>query len=405
METTGTAVSTTRLPSLTGMRIIAAGMIFFFHAQFEHVFADPAAQDVYAAILGQGGPTGVGFFFILSGFVLTWSARAGDTPGRFWRRRLFKVYPNHFVTFLVAALLLTWLVTPPQAGPALLNLFLLQAWTPNLSVMLSVNSVSWSLSCEAAFYLLFPFLLTRINRIRPERLWWLAGGLLALMWAVPTVVARLPLPTGGPSIPWHNVSQWEFWLAYTAPPVRALDFVLGMVMARIVLSGKWIGLRLGPAFALLVVGFLAAGVVPVVYRMVAVTAIPMALVIPAAAMADVRGTRSLLRLPAMVWLGDISFAFYLWHRLVLRFGHMAVGAKRQWDTLPALGMLLAALAVTIALSWLLYRFVEVPAMRRWSKPRRRPAGAVAPEAVAAPEDTVVSPRPAPSALPLPPPEG
>ncbi|MBX6383838.1 MAG: acyltransferase, partial [Microbispora sp.] len=404
MDNTGTAPPVTRLPSLTGMRIIAAGMIFFFHAQFEHVFADPAAQDVYAAILGQGGPTGVGFFFILSGFVLTWSARADDTPRRFWRRRFFKVYPNHFFTFLVAALLLTWLVTPPQVGPALLNLFLLQAWTPDLSVSLSVNSVAWSLSCEAAFYLLFPFLLRRINRIRPERLWWWAGGLLALMWAVPTVVARLPLPTDGPSIPWHNVSQWVFWLAYTAPPVRALDFVLGMVMARIVLSGKWIGLRLGPAFALLVVGFLAAAVVPVIYRMVAITAIPMALVIPAAAMADVKGTKSLLRHPVMMWLGDISFAFYLWHRLVLRFGHMAVGAERQWDTLPALGMLLVALAVTIALSWLLYRFVEVPVMRRWSKPRRRPAGAVASEPVAAPVDAVIPPQRTPSGLPVPPTE-
>ncbi|GAA0384147.1 acyltransferase [Microbispora corallina] len=404
MDRLDTAVPTTRLPSLTGMRIIAAGMIFFFHAQFEHVFTDPAAQDVYAAILGQGGPTGVGFFFILSGFVLTWSARADDTPGRFWRRRFFKVYPNHFVTFLAAALLLTWLATPPQPGPALLNLSLLQAWTPDLSVMLSVNSVSWSLSCEAAFYLLFPFLLTRINRIRPERLWWWAGGLLALMWLVPTVVARLPLPTSGPHIPWHDVSQWQFWLAYTAPPVRALDFVLGMVMARVVLSGKWIGLPLGPAFALLVAGFLAADLVPVIYRMVAVTAIPMALVIPAAAVADVRGGRSLLRSPVMVWLGDISFAFYLWHRLVLRFGHVLVGTGRQWATLPAIAMLLAALAVTIALSWLLYRLVEVPAMRRWSRPRRR-AAAVAPQAVAASAEALVSPKPAPVALPLESPEG
>lgn len=376
-----------RLPSLTGMRIIAAGMIFFFHAQFESIFTNHTTTSIYNGLLGQGGPTGVGFFFILSGFVLTWSARQDDTPRRFWRRRIAKIYPNHVVTFLAAGVLLLATVQTIHLGPALANLFLLQAWTPNLSVTLSMNPVAWSLSCEALFYLLFPFLLRRVLRIRPERLWLCAFVLLALMWLVPTVVSLLPLPTDGPHIPWRNVSQWQFWLAYTFPPVRALDFVLGMVMARIVLSGRWINLRLAPALVLLLAGFLAAGVVPTLYRMVAITALPMALVIPAAATADVRGDRSFLRRRTWVWLGDISFAFYLWHRLVLKYCHMLVGSTHKWSTLPGLGMLLLALAITIGLSHLLYKFVEVPLMRRLAKPRPRRTEAVA------------TPPPAPSETP------
>jgi peptidoglycan/LPS O-acetylase OafA/YrhL len=42
--------------------------------------------------------TGVSFFFVLSGFVLTWSARPDDIATGFWRRRIARIYPVHLVT-------------------------------------------------------------------------------------------------------------------------------------------------------------------------------------------------------------------------------------------------------------------------------------------------------------------
>ena len=101
------ATRPSRLPTLTGMRFIAAAMVFLFHANLEGLFASPEAGGTFNAIASQGGWTGVGFFFILSGFVLTWAARPGDSTPRFWRRRFFKIYPNHLVTFIAALLLLT----------------------------------------------------------------------------------------------------------------------------------------------------------------------------------------------------------------------------------------------------------------------------------------------------------
>jgi peptidoglycan/LPS O-acetylase OafA/YrhL len=231
-----------RLPSLTGLRIIAASMIFFFHAQFEDIFRSSTSQNVYVHVLGEGGPSGVGFFYVLSGFLLTWSARPGDRAKAFWRRRFFKIYPNHLVTYVVAFVLLVATGASTGILGPILNLFLLQPWSPRLLDVISVNQVAWSLGCEAFFYLLFPLWLPMVRRIRPTRLWWWAAGLLAMMWIVPAVVEALPLPTGGPLVPFGNITGWQFLLAYTAPPVRSLDFVLGMVMAQIVLRGKWIKL-------------------------------------------------------------------------------------------------------------------------------------------------------------------
>jgi peptidoglycan/LPS O-acetylase OafA/YrhL len=105
---------------------------------------------------------------------------------------------------------------------------------------------------------------------------------------------------------------------------------------------------------------------------VAVTALPIALLVPAAAVADVNGSRSVFRTRIMMWLGDVSFAFYLWHRMVLKYGHMWLGEAR-WGTAEALLLLVAGYGVTLLLSALMHRFVEIPMMRRFSKPGpRRP---------------------------------
>ncbi|HXR72582.1 acyltransferase [Actinocrinis sp.] len=397
----GAGTVASRLPSLTGMRIIAAGMVFFFHAGYEAVFADHTTQNVYTWIFGQGGWTGVGFFFILSGFVLTWSARPADTARRFWRRRFFKIYPNHFVTFLAALLLLTLAAQPIGTGRAFLNLFLLQAWSPNLSVEVSVNPVAWSLSCEALFYLSFPLLLSLIGRIRVDRLWYWAGGITAVVWCIPLI--SMLLPSSGAKVPFGPITQWQFWLVYVAPPVRLLDFTLGIVLARLVKEGRWIRLGLAPAFVLLAGGYFLPHLLPWSFRLVAAPFIPLGLVICAGATADVRGTRSPLRSKVMVWLGDVSFALYLWHRLILRYGHRLFGgATKQWAIPGAIGMLLFALAVTLLLSWLLHSRVEMPIMRRWSKPRSRTAPL--PVTVPLPHQTVQAEPAAATAVAVPAPE-
>ena len=93
-----------RLESLTGMRFLAALLVFGCHAAVLGYFA-PETELRLMKFTYSGGWIGVVFFFVLSGFVLTWSVRPGDTPRAFWRRRVCKIYPNHLVTALAAILL------------------------------------------------------------------------------------------------------------------------------------------------------------------------------------------------------------------------------------------------------------------------------------------------------------
>jgi mycarose O-acyltransferase len=355
-----------RLPSLTGMRFIAAGMVFFFHSFYENLFNAPSANNAMAAIFSEGGWAGVSFFFVLSGFVLTWSARPSDTAKAFWRRRFFKIYPNHLFTFIVAAILLTTVSAQAfDGGDALLNIFLLQAWVPKILVSSSFNGVSWSLSCEALFYLCFPLLISLIRRIRPERLWLWAGIVIVAILLVPTASLLVP---GTPVLPVMNLSDPRFWFIYVCPAIRLLDFVFGILMARIVMTGQRVPLGLGGAGALAIGAYAVTPLLPWSYTLVASMVIPLGLVIAAGAVADVEGRRSWLSSRVMVWLGEISFAFYMWHRIVLLYGHQLLG--KSWNTPVAVLVLLFLFGMTILLAWGTYRLLEQPMMKRFSKARR-----------------------------------
>lgn len=358
-----------RLPTLTGMRGVAALLVFFFHVVFlVNLYSSSTARNVHQTIIWQGGWSGVEFFFILSGFVLAWSARTGDTARTFWRRRFFKIYPNHLVTFVAAAVLLTSAANAAiNPRYAVTNVLLIQSWFPQLPIRSAFNGPTWSISCEALFYFSFPLLLRLVGRIRPERLWAWAGGVVATIVAVP-IVAILVLPKG-PALPVVHVDSLEFWIIYQFPPLRMLDFVFGIILARIVMTGRRVPLRLGPAVALALVAYVVGSLVPEEFSVVAVMVVPLGLVIAAAAKSDAQGRRGWWSGRVMVWLGEVSFAFYMWHSLVITYGYQWLGGRAA--SVPvALGEVALLLAVTLLLSWLQFTRIETPMMRRFAVSRR-----------------------------------
>ncbi|MFD4659801.1 acyltransferase family protein [Kitasatospora sp. NPDC058444] len=353
------------LPSLTGLRFLAAMAVFLYHVTNPQLtpFGGESAR-LAGRLFGVAGGLGVAFFFILSGFILAWSARPHDAPRRFLRRRLVKLYPNHLVTFVLALVVFagatgweTWLP----------NILLVQTWSWDPAVSFGVNGPSWSLGCELFFYACFPLLYRWIRRIDPKHLWAWACGFAAAVMALPAFAyAAL---AGGPPMPGLPVNAVQSWFVYQLPPVRMLEFVLGMLLARIVLTDRWIGVRIHHALALCAVGYAAALNVPFLYTLSATWAIPVGLLIPAVAVADVRGHRSPFRGRVMTWLGEVSFAFYLLQASVLTGGAVHLADRRPFGWAAALGLCLLAWALTLALAHALYLLVERPAMKRWSRPR------------------------------------
>ncbi|MFF0737092.1 acyltransferase family protein [Streptomyces chartreusis] len=360
-----------KLPSLTGLRFIAAALVFFFHASLIFIsmnpFADPDTADGFRWLFSKAGWMGVSFFFVLSGFVLTWSARPGDTVTGFWRRRMVKIFPNHVATWALAMILFAGSAIPVKVW--LPNLFLIHSWFPDPSVHLSLNAPAWSLCSELLFYLLFPFLLRPVLRIKERGLWLWAAVMVAGMLAVQLVTDFLA--PSSPPAPGTDVTVWQFWFGYNFPPVRMFEFVLGMILARLVLAGAVPQIGIVPAAVLCVAGYAAAMAVPFLYGLNLMTVLPIALLICAVAHADVEGAPTVLRGRTMQWLGEVSFGFYLAQQIVLSFVRTTLMDNRTVATPAGVAVVAAEFAASLALGWLLLVCVERPAMRRWARPRRK----------------------------------
>jgi peptidoglycan/LPS O-acetylase OafA/YrhL len=179
----------------------------------------------------------VGFFFLLSGFILSYNY--ADRPGPFsnrdfWRARFARLYPVYLLALLLSFEMLKaeWHArshTEFFSGLVLTPL-LLQGWSPSLATFW--NTVAWTLSAEVVLYAAFPWLL---------RLPWpkKAGQLLALLlglWALGLVPHLLYLGLNpdhltGPATRYSS-GYWLRILKYT-PLAYACTFLAGFSLGRV----------------------------------------------------------------------------------------------------------------------------------------------------------------------------
>ncbi|MDT0317193.1 acyltransferase family protein [Streptomyces millisiae] len=368
------------LPSLTGLRFFAALLVFFAHVVMPvnlvnqvapvNPFANETIADGLGHWFGHSGYVGVSFFFVLSGFVLTWSRRPAEGVLAFWRRRLLKVFPNHLVVWALVMALFAAEVTPVRAW--LPNLFLVHAFVPDVELLTSVNSLSWSLSCELLFYLLFPFLVRPLLRI-PERLLWPAAGAAVAGVAAVSLLSAHVIPAGAASALGTDLDLGlsQLWFAYFFPPSRLFEFVLGVVLARLVVAGRWPRLPVPWVVALAVAGYVVATEGPAPYYFALATIVPVAAVIGAAATADLRGARTPLNRPVTIWLGQVSFAFYMVQTVGIFYLRDALFGTETYGVAAGTGIVVLLFGLNLSLGWLLYRQVEDPVMRRFGRSRRR----------------------------------
>lgn len=366
------------LPSLTGLRWYAALLVFLYHVSVVQYFGGRPALLVKAAF--GPGETGVSFFFILSGFVLSWSAPKVVRAAPFWRKRFARIYPVHFATALLALALAFTLAPGTKPGPTELvaNLALVHAWIPKVGFYQSMNPVSWSLACEAFFYFLFPLLILLLRRLSSQ------GNTIIL-------VACLALEFLIPMLAHHFLPARELnFLLYYFPPARLPEFVLGMALAQLVIAGRWRGPGLKTSLAMAVAGYFLTFFLPVQYSYFTCTAIGITCLLAATARADVESEPTPWRSRRAVKLGERSFAFYMTHLLVMRTGEYVFRAHPREGWFYGSVAVLASFAISFAIAGLLHNRVEKP-MRKLllsSRHTTRPG----------PPSSTITPAPTPAAL-------
>ena len=364
-----------RLPALTSLRFFAALHVVIFHFLAMHIFGGPGWYQKLASI----GYVGVSFFFVLSGFILVYTyAGRPMILKEFWRARFARIYPAYVFSLLFTApwfffAVLTMNIPFFAWAKAHLKLVLLmvpsllQAWVPQAA--LSWNPVAWSLSVEAFFYLLFPFLLVFLVRRSQPQLFLIAAG----AWLATLALSGAYVLFNPDHLTIVNADVLgAFWLNALKfnPLARLPEFLLGMACGLLFLRS-----RRESKFALpLVLSGIGAFVVVVAFSPdIPYPVLHTALLGPAFA-AIVYGLAlrpswgAFLENRLLVLFGDASYSLYLLHSMII--GMYFYGRTGQLQHTSFLGVLVFVLLL-LTISILVYRFIEEPARRKLN-PRRKP---------------------------------
>lgn len=392
-----------RLDALTGIRFFAALAVFLHHTPRPEWLPGPVSR-----FMGSG-MNGVTIFFILSGFVIAFNYfddAARPTVKATWNYfvgRVARVYPLYIVTLTVVWLTYgegQWLTRFAWQALAL------HAWHPDLRMAYGNNAPGWSISVEFFLYACFPII---VLALRPIARNWkaivaVALGLIALSFTLATLF-QLLRPGLGPNDP-ESAHRW----IYRNPGTRLIDFALGMLAALLLreLLIRW-GRRparrdtwLAPMLTWLPIA-VTVGLMTWTLRTRYYASFDAMWIVPSLALLIGLGyyhRSSLSRLlsrRSLVFLGEVSFAFYLVHRPIQNLFRTEtfVDDSPVLFTLKTLGIVLVVTAVAAACHFV----IERPAQRwinRLLKVRTRPSAAPSVPAQRTPQPVSAPPAPAPT---------
>lgn len=375
-----------RFPGLDSLRFLAALFVVLGHIPLNQA-SRGLPHPSWGAFFFRGSPA-VSFFFTLSGFLITYllldeTGRTGTVDvRRFYLRRVCRIWPLYFA--VVAAGLFVYNALLPRLGIPYpveyrlpLAIALYAALLPNLMNSLytvgGILNPLWSIGVEEQFYLAWAPAMKRFRRRLPALCWTvLALSFLLFCLAQMDVFGpgrakgfvgqlRFHYMAAGALCAWALHERRERFLAWAPFRNRALQAALLVLLLDYYLATfihwGWLGDEV-----------LQLALYP--WLIVDVAANP----------------RRLLRLGnrALEHLGTISYGIYMLHMLAV-YATSALALRAGWARLPLPIYLAAyyatALALTLVLAELSYRFFELPFLRLKDR-RLRPAIA-APASLAA----------------------
>jgi peptidoglycan/LPS O-acetylase OafA/YrhL len=372
------------LPALTSLRFVAAFAVLALHYR---ELLGPLPPWLLKVLIG--GQYGVTFFFVLSGFILTYNYQGwfgtGVAETRYWRfqrLRFARVYPIYLVGLLLDT---PWhLIERAQAGQLadagptywaawLLNLVGLQAWVPAVPYAMYWNTPAWSVSAELFFYACFPFVCALLAR----RIATFGALLLALGATVLVETALYALVVHLTTFEWKVQAQTQYIVLVYNPLLRSAEFVAGCLAGQYFVRSRGLAVFAGAGLwatararnAVIIASLVVIGLRVMAPDYTGPSTLAWLLdvslkypfyILPFSALifAVASGPNllsHLLEWPLLVLLGEASYSLYIIHwsgQTFLRMGFLGSAGTPAVHALFLLG--------TVAASWLFYRWIEVP---------------------------------------------
>lgn len=308
------------------------------------------------------GYVAVGFFFLISGFLIPLTME-GKSTGRFAVVRIFRVYPVWIASTALFAIFFAVQArtTGRPAGLSVEDWLTNAAVVPDLTGSVLINPVGWTLMIEVKFYLLCAVL---------------AG----------TTVLRRPAPIAGLVILWtgYAVATWDHldglrashptvWIATQAlaSDAKSICLIFAGVCLYNRLRNDW---TLSATTGVIAVCFASMVMCAWQVEREAGYVVPKSTGYAAAVILFALAYSQRHRFPksrAVAFGADLSYSLYATHFIFgVAFAHWLVGVTAS-PAVATVGAILFVLAVSTAMN----RWIEVPGNRfgkrvRWPLPRR-----------------------------------
>lgn len=163
--------------NLDGLRFLCFLSVFFyhsFHSDFDYILQRPEYGFIKRGIFGNGN-LGVNFFFVLSGFLITFllieekKLNGRINIGKFWMRRVLRIWPLYFLCVVFGFFVFPMIKAAfGQVPTEIHSIWPYLTFTSNFEIIrkglpdCSILGVLWSIAVEEQFYLFWPILLSFI---------------------------------------------------------------------------------------------------------------------------------------------------------------------------------------------------------------------------------------------------
>lgn len=332
---------------IDGLRAVAVLLVVLFHAGF------PVS----------GGYVGVDIFFVISGYLITGilareMSQQTFTYKAFYNRRIKRLIPALLVVF-IGTIILAWNILLPEpfkdfvtsiryAFFGISNFYFYEQTADYFAADAGELPLlhTWSLGVEEQFYVVWPLLmlalfgLSRYLSVRLILLLLLVSLVIFSEWMVQTIpeAAYFMLPARAFELLMGGVVSLGLLYERIKPPASALSSGLATTLGLAFITGSAFGLEHGSHFP----GFNA--VWPCMGSM---------LILWGGSNGHANPVQRLLSWRPVVFIGLISYSFYLWHWPPIALAHYL-----NVDLTPLRSSLLVLAAGILA--WISWRFVENP---------------------------------------------
>lgn len=347
--------------NLDGLRGLAALAVVFFHAANWFPHPDTAFSQFLYQILSfhnSGGDLGVLFFFVLSGFLITYLlfqerlAFGKIGLGNFYMRRLLRIWPLYYLSVAIGFWLFPLLFSQhalPASQNSSMGLYLIfagnfdhiQNGTPTNGLL----GVQWSVAVEEQFYLIWPLLFLLLRRPKAFPVF-MMGLLILSEWFYSQssgqvryfhFLSNVRFLAFGALLAWmafFHRSKLEATFTKCKPRIHVLIYLAGLVLLFFQKPLSEVSLIL--AYGIHVVPMVFFGFVILEQNY------------------SVNSFFKISRIPFLSWLGKISYGLYLTHMI----GVYCVLALLPNGTEYYLFKILFSLILTIFISHFSYTYFE-----------------------------------------------